>query len=191
MQRRSLALAARHDATDRSPVVDALIAAGIRRQMRRGLRELLLAQPELLAIHRRLLSQAANHKSLLVPTTLRVWRPYYGYSHRCRNDQQAPASIIAMPTMSRKSIFGARGNGERRYGRGEHGVGDGGGRETTVGLRHRSGAGAPIAKNALPKIVSASPTGLTVAAMQTAREGWRSFGRIALRRSGSLSIDKA
>ena len=56
--------------------------------------------------------------------------------------------------------------------------------------RARSGAGVPIAKNAFPKIVAASPTGLTVAAMQTARESWRSFGRITLRRGGSLSIDK-
>jgi hypothetical protein len=43
-----------HDAADHPSVVDALLAARVRRQMRRDLRELLTRQPELVSIHRRL-----------------------------------------------------------------------------------------------------------------------------------------
>ena len=64
-----------HDAADHPPVVDALLAARIGRQVRRDLRKLFLSQPEPTLIHRRFLSDAVNHRPANKPTTLFVRPP--------------------------------------------------------------------------------------------------------------------
>jgi hypothetical protein len=60
------------DAADHAPIVNARLAARVGRQMRLDLRKLRVRQPELIPIHRRFLSEAVNHKRLLMPTLLWV-----------------------------------------------------------------------------------------------------------------------
>jgi hypothetical protein len=59
-----------HNAADDPPVVDTFLAPRIRRKVWRNLRKLLVRQPELVPIHPRFLSEAVNHKPLLMPTIL-------------------------------------------------------------------------------------------------------------------------
>ena len=62
-----------NDAADHAPINDARLAARVGRQMRLDLRKLRVRQPELIPIHLRFLSEAVNHKRLLMPTLL--WVP--------------------------------------------------------------------------------------------------------------------
>jgi hypothetical protein len=60
------------DAADHSSIIYARLAAGVGRKMRLQLRELPIAQPEMISIHHVSLSEAVNHKPEAVPTLLWV-----------------------------------------------------------------------------------------------------------------------
>jgi hypothetical protein len=60
------------DPADHPTIVNPRLASRVCRQMRFDLRKLLGRKPEMIPIHLRFLSEAVNHKSIVMPTTLWV-----------------------------------------------------------------------------------------------------------------------
>ena len=61
------------DAADHAAVINTRLAARVGRKVRRNLQKLRVRQPELVENHRRFLSEAVNHTTLVMPTVLWVW----------------------------------------------------------------------------------------------------------------------
>jgi hypothetical protein len=60
------------DPADHPTIINPRLASRVRRQMRFDLRKLLGRKPKMISIHLRFLSEAVNHKSNVMPTTLWV-----------------------------------------------------------------------------------------------------------------------